>query len=90
MYIDSFSLYEYLIKLGITDEKRLIIDIISLRESYKNKEISEIKQVNGKDNPADIIIKRIPNTSLKSIINTNALKVYVKGFINRPIIAISI
>lgn len=43
IYIDSFSLYECLIKLGITDEKCLIIDIISLRESYKNKEISEIR-----------------------------------------------
>lgn len=29
--IDSYSLYEYLVKLGITKEKRLIIDIIALR-----------------------------------------------------------
>jgi len=30
VYIDSKSLYEYLIKLGTTREKRLIIDIIYL------------------------------------------------------------
>ena len=31
VYTDSFSLYECLIKLGTTKEKRLIIDIIALR-----------------------------------------------------------
>ena len=36
---DSYSLYEYLVKLGTTKEKRLIIDIIALRESYKRREL---------------------------------------------------
>ena len=31
VYIDLFSLYECLVKLGTTKEKRLIINIISLR-----------------------------------------------------------
>ena len=31
IYIDSYSLYEYLIKLRIIKEKYLIIDIIALR-----------------------------------------------------------
>jgi len=30
IYIDSKSLYEYLVKLGTTREKRLIIDVIYL------------------------------------------------------------
>ena len=32
---DSKSLYNCLVKLGITQEKRLIIDVISMREAYK-------------------------------------------------------
>jgi len=32
---DSYSLYEYLVKLGTTKEKRLIIDIIVLYQSYE-------------------------------------------------------
>ena len=40
---DSYSLYECLVKLGTTTEKRLIIDIINLRELYKNREIIDIR-----------------------------------------------
>jgi hypothetical protein len=31
VYIDSLSLYEYIIKLGTTKEKRFIINIIAIR-----------------------------------------------------------
>ena len=40
--IDSKLLYNYLVRLGTIDKKRLIIDIISLREAYKKKEISKV------------------------------------------------
>ena len=39
VYTDSYSLYEYLVKLGIIKEKRLIIDIIALRESYERRKL---------------------------------------------------
>ncbi|KAF2726445.1 hypothetical protein EJ04DRAFT_571271 [Polyplosphaeria fusca] len=39
---DSRSLYDCLVKLGTTNKKRLMIDIMSLRESYENREIQEI------------------------------------------------
>jgi hypothetical protein len=31
VYTDSLSLYEYIVKLGTTKEKRLMIDIIAIR-----------------------------------------------------------
>jgi hypothetical protein len=37
---DSKSFYNCLIKLGITYKKRLIIDVISMREAYKRREIA--------------------------------------------------
>jgi hypothetical protein len=36
IYIDLRLLYNYLVKLGTTSKKRLIINIILLRELYKN------------------------------------------------------
>jgi hypothetical protein len=43
VYTDFYSLYECLVKLGITKEKRLIIDIITIRKSYENRELFEIR-----------------------------------------------
>jgi hypothetical protein len=40
---DLYLLYKCLVKLGITQEKRLIIDIIALRQLYKRKKITEIQ-----------------------------------------------
>jgi hypothetical protein len=76
--IDSYSLYEYLVKLGTTKEKRLIIDIIAFRQSYEHKKLLEICWINRTNNPADIITKATPNKILESFINTNELRVRIK------------
>jgi hypothetical protein len=36
---NSYSLYECLVKLGTTKEKRLMINIIAIRQSYKRREL---------------------------------------------------
>jgi hypothetical protein len=40
---DFYSLYECLVKLGIIKEKRFMIDIRAIRESYENRELFEIR-----------------------------------------------
>ena len=40
---DSLSLYECMIKLGTTREKRLMIDIMAIRQSYERRELSEVR-----------------------------------------------
>ena len=54
---DSKSLYEYLVKLGTTQEKRLMIDILCLRQAYKRHLITEIVWIDGITNPADTMTK---------------------------------
>jgi hypothetical protein len=75
---DLYLLYKCLVKLGSTQEKRLIIDIIALWQSYERREITEIQWINEKDNPADVITKSTLNKALKKLINTNQLGVQVK------------
>ena len=64
IYTDSYSLYECLVKLGTTKEKRLMIDIIALRQSYERRELTEVRWINRQDNPADAMTKATPNKIL--------------------------
>jgi hypothetical protein len=43
LVIDFKSLYDCLIRLEITVEKRLMIDVMILRQSYERREIIEMK-----------------------------------------------
>ena len=76
-------MYDYLVKLGIIAKKRLIINIILLRESYEKREISEIRRINSRDNPGDVLTKRLLNQVLKKLVLTNRLVVRVEVFIDR-------
>ncbi|KAM4059823.1 polyprotein [Hirsutella rhossiliensis] len=81
---DSFSLYECLVKLGTTKEKRLMIDIMALRQSYERREITEIRWINGADNPADAMTKASPNRALERLVDTNSLTIRIEGSVERP------
>ena len=71
LYINSKSLYECLIKLGITQEKHLMINIMNLEQLYKKQKITEIKWIHKQNNPADLMTKTKSDTALKTIIETN-------------------
>lgn len=80
---DSYSLYECLVKLGTTKEKRLMIDIMALRQSYERRELQEIRWIKGDDNPADAMTKSTPNSALRTLVDSNELVVRVEGWVNR-------
>jgi hypothetical protein len=79
VYIDSYSLYECIVKLGITREKRLMINIIALREMYERRELVDMRWISGLSNPADAMTKASLNQALRDLVNTNCLDVTVEG-----------
>jgi hypothetical protein len=80
---DSYSLYECIVKLGSTKEKRLMIDIMALRQMYERREMFDIRWINGHDNPADAMTKSTPNKALETLLDTNTLQIHVEGWVKR-------
>jgi phosphopentomutase len=81
IYIDSRLLYNYLVRLKTIDKKRLMINIMSLREVYKKKEISKVWWIKGRDNLVDTYMKKILNRALERLIFINILKIRVEVYI---------
>ena len=79
MCTDSFLLYEYLVKLRTIKEKRLIINIIVLRQSYERRELANIRWIEGDSNPANAMTKSKPNKCLKQLVSNNRPEIRVKG-----------
>jgi len=80
---DSKSLYDCLVKLGTTQEKRLMVDLMCLRQSYERREITEIKWISGGTNPADAMTKSKPCPALKHLVDTNKLDLQVTEWVER-------
>lgn len=80
---NSRSLYDCLVKLGTTQEKRLMIDVMCLRQSYERREITEVKWIDGDSNPADSMTKSKASTALKKLIDTNYLELQAIEWVER-------
>jgi hypothetical protein len=80
---DSKSLYECLVKLGTTQEKRFMIDIMCLRQSYERREIAEVLWINGDENPADAVTKARPCQALRDLVDTNKVDLRATGWVER-------
>jgi hypothetical protein len=80
---DSRSLYDCLVKLGTTQEKRLMIDIMCLRQAYERRQITEVRWIDGTTNPADSMTKKKPSTALKQLLDTNKVRLETMKWVER-------
>ncbi len=60
-----------------------MIDLMCLRQSYKRREIIEIKQIKGGTNPADAMTKSKLCPALKLLVDTNKLDLQVVEQVER-------
>ena len=67
-----------MVKLSTTQEKRLIVDVMVIQQSYKRRIITKIRLIKGDSNPTDVITKAKANTSLTRLIDTNKIDTEAK------------
>jgi hypothetical protein len=80
---DSKSLYDCLVRLGTTQEKRLMIDVMCLRQAYERRQITEVKWIDGESNPADAMTKGKACAALTNLIDTNKIDLQAIGWVER-------
>ena len=83
LYTNSKSLYNYLVKLGITQKKRLMVNLMCLRQAYERYEITEVKWISSGNNLVDAMIKAKLCQALKTLIDTNKLNLEVMEWVER-------
>ncbi|RFU27594.1 hypothetical protein B7463_g8735, partial [Scytalidium lignicola] len=80
---DSRSLYDCLVKLGTTQEKWLMIDVMCLRQAYERRQIAEVRWIEGTTNPADSMTKGKPSSALKQLLDMNKVQLEVVEWVER-------
>jgi hypothetical protein len=80
---NSLFLYECFVKLGTIKEKKLIINIIAIRQIYKRQEVRDIRWINNRNNPADAMTKGTLNHAFEELININRLVLRLQEWVKR-------
>jgi hypothetical protein len=83
LLIDSRSLYDCLIKLDITSEKRLMIDLMCLRQSYQRRKVKKIRWIDEESNSVDVMTKSNSCQALSRLIDTNVIDLRVSEWVER-------
>jgi hypothetical protein len=76
-------LCDCLIKLDIINEKRLMIDLMCLRQSYKQRKIAEIRWIDNITNSTDAMTKLKLCSTLIKIININIIELKIIEWVKR-------
>jgi hypothetical protein len=80
---DSRSLYDCLVKLDTTSEKRLMIDLMCLRQSYERREITKIRWIDDEFNSVDVMTKSNSCQTLSRLIDTNIINLKTNEWVER-------
>jgi hypothetical protein len=80
---DSRSLYDCLVKLEITIEKRLMMNLMCLRQSYERREIAEIRWIDENINSIDAMTKINSCQALTKLIDTNIIDLRTTAWVKR-------
>jgi hypothetical protein len=80
---DSKFLYDCLVRLSTIVEKRLMIDVMTLRQFYERREITEMIWIHDINNSVDSMIKIKSSTVLKTVIDINQINLDIIEWVKR-------
>jgi hypothetical protein len=80
---NSKFLYDCLVKLDTIAEKRLMIDLMCLRQSYERREIAEIRWIDENINLADAMTKSKSCNALIKLIDINIIELKITEWVER-------
>ena len=80
---NSQWLYDCLMKLGSTQEKRLMVNLMCLQQSYNWRKIIEIRWIDGNSNLADAMTKSKPYAALQELIDSKTISLNTAGWVER-------
>jgi hypothetical protein len=69
--------------LNITIEKRLMIDVMTLRQFYERREMTEMIWIHEINNSANSMIKIKSSTALKTVIDINQINLNITEWVKR-------
>ena len=73
MVTDSLSLFDIITRASITAEKRLMIDLETMKGAYKRREIEKMGFIRTAFNPADALTKAKKCLAMDDILTTGTL-----------------
>lgn len=83
LYTDSKLLFHSIVGINSTTEKRLLIDLYMLRESYEMHEHTEVVWIPSSQNPANALTKEKRSQALHTLMKTNKVSVDPKVWVER-------
>ena len=83
MFTDSLSLFDVLTRAKTTTEKRLMIDLQTVKDSYDKKEIESVSFVRSEYNVADALTKVKKASTLIEVMRTGKIDHPIEQWIIR-------
>ncbi len=74
LFTNSMSIFDAITKLSSTSEKRLLIDISSIRQAYILGKIQNMAHISSEHNLADPLTKRTNSPTLTTLLETGKLR----------------
>jgi len=60
-----------------------MVNLMCLHQAYKRREITEVKWISSRNNPADAMTKAKPCQALRTLIDTNKLNLEVTEWVEQ-------